>query len=457
MPSNKNATNIRRTAGNTSRLFDATMASKDQNYLDSFNDFPSEFSAVCLSNPYGEESTSTQDHQILNTRICVKPISTKLVATSDDNYQEVDELVPLPGDSLPSLLQPMDAEEFKNLLEFYHTIEYLIAVAEDSSSITEHQINFGQILNCKFIKGDPNRGTAGVLNFSVPAGDPIYHEKYRKQLSLVTRESSKEPFNSSPPLLMSQYQQSQTVGSVRPGQTKATELPPIDPNSEWNYGAMLSYSVTLGNPKKKYEGEVQGDLVVRLRHLRTEEKLNPSLQVYYSNPPPSEETDRMFWETVSQNIGVEYDEDVARFFNAWASLESTNASNNPFGSSYPGTGRIKDKSGKIVDHNMTSFNWAANKQLHWVKNYSTPQIGAKLLSDHLKKPLYRPILDGIRSKSFLNKSWYFKSDVKHSFHKWGGHSDEYSSKVWSRFKNKRKRKRPINTNRPGGIAGRAIA
>jgi len=201
MPSNKNATNIRRVAGNPSRLFDATMAAKDQRYLDSFNDFPSEFSAVCLSNPYGEEDSSAPNQEFKLARICVKPISSKKIYNGSD-LENIDQSSPLPGDSLPNLLQPMDAEEFKNLLEFYHTVEYLIATSEDTSATSESLVSFGQILNCKFIKGDPNRGTAGRMIFSVPAGEPIYHEKYRKQLALVTRASAKEPFNSSPATLL---------------------------------------------------------------------------------------------------------------------------------------------------------------------------------------------------------------------------------------------------------------
>lgn len=244
---NKDSLNIRRTAGNASRLFDATMASKDQRYLDSFNDFPSEFSAVCLSNPYGEENSSAPNQEFKLVRICVKPISSKKVYNGSD-LENIDQSAPLPGDSLPSLLQPMDAEEFKNLLEFYHTIEYLIAMSEDTSAATESLVSFGQILNCKFIKGDPNRGTAGRMIFSVPAGDPIYHEKYRKQLALVTRTSAKEPFNSSPAILLGQVPNS-TSSTPR---TSSGYSDPSNSDSTPEELAELRRIINIPNSKEKY-------------------------------------------------------------------------------------------------------------------------------------------------------------------------------------------------------------
>lgn len=196
---------VRNTSGNSGRFFDATWAVREQEYIDGANDLPDKFQAVCLSNQTTEDGQSSDDPNFKRASICVKPISDKAIMTPNGIAYR-NEQTPVPGDTLPSFEQVEDPEKLKNLIRFYHTLDYMVAQAEDASAIQE-PIRFGQIVNCKFLYGHPNFGTGRALIFEVPRGEAIIHPNYIELQSKSRLNSAKEPFSSNPAALLGALQQ----------------------------------------------------------------------------------------------------------------------------------------------------------------------------------------------------------------------------------------------------------
>jgi hypothetical protein len=292
------------------------------------------------------------------------------------------------------------------------------------------------------------------LVFETPT-ETIVHPFYTSFLGQTELNSAKEPFanNSSNPISI--------LGSTPspiPSSGPNTVSDPPEATSEgtgWDYDKDLSYSVKVGEDKKTVKGKITGLDAVRLKGSykgTVKPRLNPSLQAYYDNPPPSAEQDTLFWTAVCNLFGITYDEEYRRFFNAWAAQENTMATWNPLATSWPGVGNY------AKDPDMTAFNWAKSANNHWVKNYSKLDYGAYATYRTITYPEYRykNIVDGLKNKKFKDKNWWLSSEVKAEFKTYGGHGGTYNEKVYSHYEKSRSRKTNIITNRPSGLAGRAV-
>jgi hypothetical protein len=177
--------------------------------------------------------------------------------------------------------------------------------------------------------------------------------------------------------------------------------------------------------------------------------------VYGKNPAPSPATDDKYWALVLKHLGTNSTPNKIRLFHAWSAKESTPSTNNPFATSHPGGGRPWSK-----DPNMTAHNWSKDGKRAWVRNYSTMDIGAlataiTIRSKNSKNQLrYGSILAKLKEKDpEFPDSWFKSSKIKKEFETWGGRKGDgvgYWKGVMLAYKNKKRRRKPINTNTPGG-------
>ena len=191
---------------------------------------------------------------------------------------------------------------------------------------------------------------------------------------------------------------------------------------------------------------------------------------YGKNPAPSQATDDLFWSKVIQKIGAIPTANKIRFFNAWAARESSQSTNNPFATMWPGASRTWS-----TDPNMTTYNYhkPSNKYPNgysWVKNYSTMEAGAIATSKTIlssRSNHYKGILAKLReSNPEFPDSWFNSPQIQKEFCTWGGCSPGgdghgYYKVVRDYYKSGKRRSRngrhwPINTNRPGGRCGKCI-
>ena len=182
---------------------------------------------------------------------------------------------------------------------------------------------------------------------------------------------------------------------------------------------------------------------------------------YTKNPAPSQATDDLFWSMVCQKLGTNSTPNKIRFFNAWGAKESSQSTNNPFATSHPGSGNTWS-----ADPNMTAYNWSKPSKGYsraWVRNYSTMDIGAKATAATIKSKKgkrYKNILAKLsESNPEFPESWFKQQAVKDEFETWGGKKEDgvgYWKGVMDGYNSGRRRRKPINTNQPGGRAGKCV-
>lgn len=186
---------------------------------------------------------------------------------------------------------------------------------------------------------------------------------------------------------------------------------------------------------------------------------------YGKNPPPSQATDDLFWKMVIEKLGAVSTPKKIRFFNAWAAKEgsSMSATNNPFATSHPGGGKPWSK-----DPNMTAYNWSKPTKKRpegaaWVKNYSTMEAGATATASTIKSKggtRYSAILAKIlEPNADFPDSWFDSKIVDKQFEKWGGEGADgvdYAKGVKKLYKKGARRRKPINTNTPGGRSAKCV-
>ena len=183
---------------------------------------------------------------------------------------------------------------------------------------------------------------------------------------------------------------------------------------------------------------------------------------YGKNPAPSEATDDLFWSMVCQKLGTNVTANKIRLFHSWNAKESSESTNNPFATMWPGASRKWS-----VDPNMTSYNYHKPKPpkypngYAWVKNYSTMDAGATAVARTIKTKHYPTIRAKLmESDPQFPDSWFEQSKIKYEFETWGGRKEGRVSTYWKGvrdgYKNNRRRKKPINTNRPGGRSWRCV-
>ena len=182
---------------------------------------------------------------------------------------------------------------------------------------------------------------------------------------------------------------------------------------------------------------------------------------YGKNPAPSEATDDLFWQMVCQKLGTNVTANKVRLFRSWNAKESSESTNNPFATMYPGADRKWSK-----DPNMTAYNYHKPNSkwpngYAWVKNFSTMDAGALAVASTIKNKHYPTIRAKLmESDPQFPDSWFEQSRIKYEFETWGGRKEGRVSTYWKGvrdgYKNHRRRKKPINTNRPGGRSWRCV-
>lgn len=185
---------------------------------------------------------------------------------------------------------------------------------------------------------------------------------------------------------------------------------------------------------------------------------------YGKNPAPSQATDDLFWSMVLQKLGTNSTANKIRFFNAWAARESSQSTNNPFATMWPGA-----SSPWASDPNMTTYNYHQPSQKYpngysWVKNYSTMDAGAiaTVKTIRTRKNYYANILKKLLEPNpEFPDSWFNSPEIQKEFCTWGGCSPGgdghgYYKVVRDYYKAGKRRDKPINTNKPGGRCGRCV-
>lgn len=131
---------------------------------------------------------------------------------------------------------------------------------------------------------------------------------------------------------------------------------------------------------------------------------------------------------VLKELNLEPTQNRVNLLRSWAALENTTAKNNPFATTWNAEPNRTDKF-------LGGYYFNSNNN-YPVKNYSTPEIGAKAFANTLKYGNYYPsIYTGLKSGLPLEQ-WY-SDPVEREFTTYGG-GGGYGKKVlklWSQFKN----------------------
>lgn len=196
--SNNNRSRL--TAGSTNRAFNSRWSQIDQQLQDQLNDFPQTFLAVNVTNPLNENLGEINNP---SNKIIAKPISAKLVPNVNGSYSVIDSGTLLPTDSLPDIDSTNNLNEFLDLIKFYSSLDYLVAEAFNSD--LQNIPLFGQIVKCTFQVGDSNKASALRMTYEVPAGKPVFYEKYLDKLSNDLLANAREPFSSNPAFLLGDH------------------------------------------------------------------------------------------------------------------------------------------------------------------------------------------------------------------------------------------------------------